>query len=164
MTKKSKKRNLEAVQIRQIAGGKDPVRLIEEFIVRQGFDPDVCLREKTTDGVSWMLPLSDGEDLEVQAYGLTRYAETTIYMGINVTSIPLKGQQDLLVAALELADSLVGIKVSVVGHYLVLSGTLGAPGISVEDLEYTFKLIIDQKQWFRNALADELGVANLPEG
>jgi hypothetical protein len=58
---------------------------------------------------------------------------------------------------------LVGIKVSLVGHYLVLSSTLGASGITVEELDYNFKLITAQQTWFREALADEMGWEALPE-
>jgi len=75
----------------------------------------------------------------------------------------VRGGADMLAAALEIADGLVGIKVSLVGHYLVLSSTLGASGITVEELDYNFKLITAQQSWFRDALADEMGWESLPE-
>ena len=69
----------------------------------------------------------------------------------------------MLAAALEIADGLVGIKVSLVGHYLVLSASMGAAGITVEDLDYNFKLIEAQESWFRDALSDELGMERVGE-
>lgn len=146
-----------AINIRKITGGKDPVRLVEEFILRRGFDPDECAKEKGADSARWMIALNKGEDLEVLVEGLKRPNETTVYMGVNVAVVSVRNAQEMLAAALEIADGLVGIKVSLVGHYLVLSASMGAAGITVEDLDYHFKLIEAQESWFRDALADELG-------
>jgi hypothetical protein len=157
-----KLKKFAAINIRKITGGKDPVRLVEEFILRRGFDPDECLKEKTPDAARWMVSLGNGEDLEVLAEGLKVPAETTIYMGVNIAIVPVRGGTDMLIAALEIADGLVGIKVSLVGHFLVLSASMSAAGLSVDDLDYHFKLISAQQTWFREALADEMGWENLP--
>lgn len=151
------------LNIRKITGGKDPVRLVEEFILRRGFDPDECQKDKTPDNVRWMISLGGDEELEILVEGIKNPQETTIYMGVNIATVPVRGSNDMLAAALEIADGLVGIKVSLVGHYLVLSSSLGAAGISVEDLDYHFKLITAQQAWFKEALADELGWDALPE-
>jgi hypothetical protein len=139
------------------------VRLVEEFILRRGFDPDECQKDKTPDNVRWMISLGGDEELEILVEGIKNPQETTIYMGVNIATVPVRGSHDMLAAALEIADGLVGIKVSLVGHYLVLSSSLGAAGISVEDLDYHFKLITAQQAWFKEALADELGWDALPE-
>lgn len=151
-----------AINIKKITGGKDPVRLIEEFILRRNFDPDNCLRDKSPENIRWMIDLGNGEELEILAEGLKVPAETTIYMGVNVGTVPIRGSAEVLAAALEIADGLVGIKVSLVGHFLVLSSTMGAAGISVDDLDYNFKLITAQQSWFRSALAAELGWEEVP--
>jgi hypothetical protein len=39
---------------------------------------------------------------------------------------------------------------------------MSAAGLSVDDLDYHFKLISAQQTWFREALADEMGWENLP--
>lgn len=148
--------------IRQISGGKDPLRLVKDFIVRLGFDPDQCQREATTENSRWMISIGEDEDLEVLVEGLRSKAETTIYMGVNIATVPVRGGYEMLAAALEIADGLIGIKVSVVGHYLVLSASLGGADITVDDLEYHYKLIAAQRNWFREALADELGWEELP--
>ena len=158
----SKVKKFPTLNIRKITGGKDPQRLVEEFILRRGFNPDECQREKTPDNCRWMLSLGEDAELEVLVEGVKKPAETTIYMGINIAAVPVRGCYDMLAAALEIADGLVGIKVSLVGHYLVLSSSLGAAGITVEDLDYNFKLITAQEAWFREALADELGWEELP--
>ncbi len=151
-----KVKKFSTVNIKKISGGKDPLRLVEDFILRRGFDPDQCRKEKNGDTAQWMLSLGNGEELEVLVEGLKRPAETTIYMGVNVATVPIRGANELLAAALEIADGLVGIKVSLVGYFLVLSASLGASGISIEDLDYHFKLIAAQQTWFRDALSDEL--------
>ncbi len=153
-----------ALSIRKITGGKDPVRLVEEFILRRGFDPDECQKDKTAESARWMVDLGEDEELEILVEGLKTPAETTIYMGVNIATIPIRGCHEVLAAALEIADGLVGIKVSLVGHYLVLSSTLGAAGMSIEDIDYNFKLITAQQTWFRDALTDEVGWQELPEG
>ena len=153
----TKIRKFNSSNIRQISGGKDPVRVVEDFILRRGFSPDECLRDREVDAVRWMLRLSGGEELELLAEGVRKVSETTIYMGINVATVPIRGSFDMLTAALEIADGLVGIKLSLVGHFLVLSSTLGAQGVSVEELDYNLNLITAQHKWFREALADELG-------
>ena len=143
--------------IKKITGGKDPVKIVEEFVLRRGFDPDEVKQDATAESHRWMLRLSGSEELEVLVEGLKRPSETTIYMGVNVVIVPVRGANDLLATALEIADGLVGIKVSLVGHYLVLSATLGAAGVSVEELDYHYKLIAAQQSWFREELANELG-------
>jgi hypothetical protein len=158
----SKVKKFAAVNVRKISGGKDPLRVVEEFILRRGFNPEQCEKEKNSESCRWMLRVGEDEELEVLLEGLKRTAETTIYMGINIATVPLRGAHDVLVAALEIADGLIGIKVSLVGHYLVLSSSMGASGISAEDLDYTYKLISAQQAWFREALADELGWEELP--
>ena len=152
-----KVKKFSTLNIRKITGGKDPLRIVEEFILRRGFDPGECARERTPDTARWMLSIGEGEELEILVEGVKRSSETTIYMGVNVTAVPVRGAYDLLAAALEIADGLVGIKVSLVGHYLVLSATLGASGISVEDLDYHYKLIAAQQNWYREELGTELG-------
>ncbi|RIL09423.1 MAG: hypothetical protein DCC75_06550 [Proteobacteria bacterium] len=158
-----KVKKFSAFSIRKITGGKDPLRLIEDFILRKGFEPDKCLQQKSPDGARWMVALGDGEDLEILIEGLKAPNETSIYMGVNVATVPVKGANELLASALEIADGLIGIKVSLVGHYLVLSASLGAAGMNVDDLDYHFNLITAQKSWFRERLADELGWESVPE-
>lgn len=152
-----KVKKFSAINIKKITGGKDPIRLIEEFILRRGFDPGECKRERTPDNARWMLSIGEGEDLEVLAEGLRTPGETTIYMGINVIIVPVRGAHEMLAVALEIADGLVGIKLSLVGHYLVLSASLGVAGITVEDLDYNYKLITAQQSWFKEELSSELG-------
>jgi hypothetical protein len=158
-----KVKKFSTLNIRKIRGGKDPITLIEEFILRRGFDPDECRREKGTDSARWMLSVSEAEELEVLVEGMRVPAEASIYMGINVAVVPVRGAHDLLIAALEIADGLVGIKLSLVGHFLVLSASLGLPGLTVEDLDYHYKLITAQQSWFREALMEELGWEEFPE-
>ncbi len=150
------------LNIRKITGGKDPVRVVEEFITRRGFNPDECQKEKTADHVRWMIHLRDNEELEILIEGIKKPAETTIYMGVNIITVPIRGASDVLAAALEIADGLVGIKVSLVGHYLVLSSSLGASGAAVDELDYHFRLIEAQETWFRDALASELQWEQFP--
>jgi hypothetical protein len=151
-----------ALNIRKITGGKDPIRIVEEFISRRGFDPDKCRKENSPDVVRWMFELRAGTELEVLIEGARKTAETTIYMGLNIITVPIRGAGDILAAALEIADGLVGIKVSLVGHYLVLSASLSAVGITVDDLEYHLKLVEAQESWFRGALASELQWEDFP--
>lgn len=158
----AKVKKFNAVGIRKIRGGKDPIKLAEDFILRIGRDPDTVEQERANDSARWMVQVAEGEELEVLVEGMKKPSETTIYMGVNVATVPVRGANDLLVAALEIADGLVGIKVSLVGHYLVLSASLGLAGLTVEDLEYSYRLISAQQQWFREALAEELGWEELP--
>jgi len=151
-----------ALNIRKITGGKDPVRIVRDFISRRGLDPEKCLKENSPDVVRWMFALRDAAELEVLVEGVRKPSETTIYMGINIITVPIRGAADILAAALEIADGLVGIKVSLVGHYLVLSSSMSAVGITVEELEYNLELIQAQESWFRGALATELQWEDFP--
>jgi hypothetical protein len=153
---------LTSVPIKKLVGGKDPLRVIEEFIVRRSCVPEECARERSPESARWMIPLGEEEELEVLAEGLSFHPEATVYMGVNVTTVPIRSCLEVLAAALQIADGLVGIKVSLVGHYLVLSASFPAGDMSVEDLEYNFEIIAVQKNWFRQTLADELGWESLP--
>ena len=149
-------RKFAELNIRKIVGGKDPVRVVEDFIVRRGFEPSKCLKEKDLDQTRWMIRIKDEEDLEILIESARKPQETMIYMGVNIITIPIRGAHDVLAAALEIADGLVGIKVSLVGHYLVLSASMSAQGVTIDDLDYNFRLIEAQQTWFRDALATEL--------
>jgi|688.fasta_scaffold23502_4 hypothetical protein len=149
-------RKFAELNIRKIVGGKDPVRVVEDFIVRRGFEPSKCLKEKDLDQTRWMIRIKDEEDLEILVESARKPQETTIYMGVNIITVPIRGSHDVLAAALEIADGLVGIKVSLVGHYLVLSASMSAQGVTIDELDYNFRLIEAQQTWFRDALATEL--------
>lgn len=155
-------RKFAEVNIRKIVGGKDPIRVVEDFILRRGFDPAQCLKEKGPDQTRWMIRVKDEEELEILVEGERKPQETTIYMGLNIVTVPIRGAHDMLTAALEIADGLVGIKVSLVGHYLVLSSSLSASGVTIDDLDYNFRLIEAQEGWFREALATELQWEQFP--
>jgi hypothetical protein len=104
-----------------------------------------------------MVHFKEDEELEILVEGLRKASETTLYMGLNIVTVPLRGAYDMLAAALEIADGLVGIKVSLVGHYLVLSSSLSASTLTHEELEYNLRLIEAQEGWFKETLSAELG-------
>lgn len=160
---KQGKRKFAVLNIRKITGGKDPVFLMEEFISRHDFEPEKCLQHKTAENARWMLPISNREELEILLEGLRNPGDTTVYMGLNVITVPVRGAADLLAAALQIADGLIGVKVSLVGHYLVVSASFPAAGLSVDDLEYYFSMITAQQKWFREMLLQELDWEAIPE-
>lgn len=142
--------------MKTITGGKDPLRLIEEFLIRQGFDPRKTKKIEESDIIQWVVEIEAERELEILLENMHQPNHTTIYLGVNIAVVPLRGANDMLAAALEIADGLVGTKISLVGHFLVLSSSMGGAGLSVEDLEYQFKLITAQVDWFRTALLEEL--------
>jgi len=150
------------LNIRRITGGKDPLVLVEEFILKLGFDPDKVRQEKNGEFARWMLEVEKGKELEVLLENIRKSSDTTIYLGLNVVQVPVRGASDMLAAALEIADGLIGIKVSLVGHFLVLSSSLAMSGTSIEDLEYNFRLIREQEAWFKSTLLTELGWEEAP--
>ena len=144
------------LNIRKITGGKDPIRVVEDFLLRKGFDPEKCQKERTPDLARWMVQIKGEEELEILLEGIRKPADSTLYMGLNIITVPIRGAHDMLAAALEIADGLVGIKVSLVGHYLVLSSSLSATGLTLEEVDYNYRLIEVQEGWFRETLAAEL--------
>jgi hypothetical protein len=151
-------RKFTEIQIKKIIGGRDPVRIVEEFLINQKIDPDKSCKDKTSDNIRWVVSIQEGVELEILLENLKSSPESTLYMGINVATVPLRGSFEMLCSALEIADGLVGIKVSLVGYYLVLSATLAAHDMTLEDIEYYHQLIISQRKWFIDALAEDLGV------
>lgn len=158
----SKIRKFAELNIRKIAGGRDPLRVVEEFLLKRGFDPEKCQREKSGEMARWMVPLKGEEELEILLEGLRKPSDTTLYMGLNIVTVPIRGSADMLAAALEIADGLVGIKVSLVGHYLVLSSSLSGSSLTVEELDYNLRLIEAQEGWFRETLSAELAWEEVP--
>ena len=152
----SKVRKIAPARIRKITGGKDPTRLVEEFMVRRGFDPEECLQQRTNDIAQWLVPLSEEEDLEITLEGLHRPPETTLYMGVNVLAVPLKDTQKVLYAALSVADTLIGAKLSLVNYDIVLSITSYTGNMRVDDIDYFYELITRQKSLVFDAIADEV--------
>lgn len=143
-------------RIRKISGGKEPAKLVEEFMLRRGFDPDDCLQQRTTQLSQWLVPLTDDEDLEITLEGINRHPETTLYMGVNVVTVPLRDCHKFLYAALSIADTLIGAKLSLVNYDLVLSVTAYTANVGIEDIDYFFELITRQKSAVIEAMNDEL--------
>jgi len=142
-------------RIRPITGGKDPARLVEEFIIRRGFNPEECLQKRTSNFITWSLPIGEGEELEVSLEGLQILESATIYLGINVFEVPIRDSVNYLAAALIVADTLIGAKLSLVNYDIVLSITKYADGISGEELDECYELISLQKTSIRDAIIDE---------
>ena len=151
----SKVRKIAPARIRKITGGKDPTRLVEEFMIRRGFDPEECLQQRTADIATWSLPITDEEELEITLEGLGRPAETTLYMGLNVASVPIKDCERFLAAALMVADTLIGAKLSLVNYDLVLSVTLYTANMGAEEIDYFYELISRQKNGVNDAISEE---------
>lgn len=152
----SKIRKLAPARIKKITGGKDPTRLVEEFMIRRGFDPEECLQQRTGQTAQWLVPLGDDEDLEITLEGLNRPVESTIYMGVNVLSVPVKDTAKFLASALIVADTLVGAKLSIVNYDLVLSVTVYTANMGVEEVDYYYELITRQKSFVQDAIGEEL--------
>ena len=157
-----KVKKFATLQIRKITGGRDPQRVVEEFILRLGADPDECLKDDGPETKRWIVEQEGGAELEILLEGIKKANETTVYMGVNVAMIPLRRGSEIAVAALEVADGLVGIKVSLLENFLVLSASLGAQGMTVDELEYYHNLIFAQKKWFKEALMQEMGFDKWP--
>ena len=141
-------------KIKKISGGKEPVRVIEEFLVRRGFSPDDCLQQRNSETATWSVPLSDDEELEITLEGLNRISESTIYMGVNVMSVPIKNIQETLISALLIADTLIAAKLSLVNYDLVLSVTQYISDIGVEEIDYFFEILSRQKDIIREAIIE----------
>ena len=156
MTGKIKR--ISSARIRKITGGKDPIRLVEEFMIRRGFDPEECLQQRTTDLAQWLVPLGDEEDLEITLEELTRPPETTLYMGVNILGVPLRESHRFLVAALSVADTLIGAKLSLVNYDLVLSVTVYTANMGIDEVDYFYELIIRQKGSIQEAITEDVGM------
>jgi len=157
----NKVKKFAGLEIKQIQGGKNPLKVVDDFITKLGFEPSKCLSEKNPDVNRWVVKVNDDIDLEILVEGLSKSSEATIYLGIKVVAVPIRGAYDVLAAALEIADGLVGIKVSLVDHFLILSATLALADVKAEELEYYYKLIEAQIPWFKDSLLDELDIEAL---
>ena len=152
----SKVKKLTPTRIRKITGGKDPARLVEDFMVKRGFDPHECLQQRTADIASWSVPLSDDEELEISLEGLARPPETTLYMGVNILPVSLREIPNILVAALTVSDTLIGAKISLVNYDLVLSVTVYTANMRPDEIDYIYELINVQKGGIVEAIEEEL--------
>lgn len=153
----SKLKKFTRTKIRKITGGKDPVRIVEEFMTRRGFDPEECLQQRTAEFSTWSVTLNEEEELEITLEGMQRLPETTLYMGVNVMAVPIKNAENVLIAALTVADTLIGAKLSLVNYDLVLSITVYAGDLTQEETEYLYELISRQKNAVSQAILEELG-------
>lgn len=152
----SKIRKISQARIRKIAGGKDPTRLVEEFLVRRGFDPDECLQQRTNDNSTWSVPISEEEELEITLEGIPRPLETTVYMGVNVCGVPLKDTANFLQASLLVADTLIGAKLSIVNYDLVISVTVYTENMGTDMVDYYYELLTRQKNVVYDAITEEM--------
>ncbi len=152
----SKIRKISSAKIRKIQGGKDPTKLVEDFLVRRGYDPEECLQQRTSDIATWSVSISDEEELELTLEGVPRPLETTLYMGLNVCGVPLKNTDNFLQAALLVADTLIGAKLSVVNYDLVLSVTVYTENMGGDMIDYYYELISRQKSVVYDAIMEEM--------
>ena len=155
-----KVRNISSSKrIRKISGGKDPVKLVDEFVIRQGYEEDNISKHSSAQLVTWTVWLSNEEMLEIALEGLGSSLETTMYIGVNVLSIPITKAAQVMAAVLTVADSLISAKLSLVDYDIVLSSTIYASNINMEDIEYLHELVIRQKEWVQEAVVEELGLS-----
>jgi hypothetical protein len=145
-------------RIRKITGGKDPTRIVEEFMLRRGFNPEDCIQQRSQDLAQWLVPLSEEEDLEITLEGLHRPPETTLYMGVNVVAVPLSDTAAFFYSALAVADTLIGAKLSLVNYDLVLSVTMYVASMGVDEIDYYYELLARQKSGVHEAINHELGL------
>lgn len=146
------KKKLDNLHIQAVSGGKDPVRMVEDFILMCGESPDECVRTIDNETQRWLLK---GSQLEILLENLKSPEDITIYMGLTIAKVPLKNTQDFLVTVLESADALLGVKVSLVGHFLIMSSAFSMNDISLEDLEHNYNLLVQQIGWFQEVLLGE---------
>lgn len=152
----NKIRKMPSAKIRKITGGKDPTRLVEEFMSRRGFDVEESILQRTSEVVTWLVALSEEEELEITLEGLANATETTLYMGVNVLPVPLYDSQNFLAAALTVADTLIGTKLSLVQYDLVLSVTVHTANVGVEEVDYFYELLTRQKEGVKEGIDEEL--------
>ena len=143
-------------KIRKIQGGKEPLRLVEDFMIRRGFDPAESVQQRTSDIAAWSVPLNEEEELEISLEGLSRPPETTLYMGVNIFQVPLINCSNVMAAALSVADTLIGAKISLVNYDLVLSITRYTANMSASEVDYMYELLTVQKPSVIEAINDEL--------
>lgn len=152
----AKIKKLVPPRVKKISGGKDPTKLVESFMMRRGFDPSECLQQRTADIASWSIMLSDEEELEISLEGLRHPPETTLYMGINVYSVPIADCHNVLAAALTVADTLIGAKLSLVNYDLVLSVSVYTANMRPDEIDYIYELITVQRPGVQEAITEEL--------
>ena len=152
----AKIRKISSARMKRLSGGKNPIKLVQEFMKNRGFDFEGSLQQKTSDIATWSLPLSEEEELEITLEGLSRLPETTLYMGVNILSVPVRELQDTLYAALTVADTLIGAKLSLVNYDIVLSITQYTSHLVVDDLDYYYELLARQKGVIKDAIFEEL--------
>ena len=148
--------------IKTIQGGKDFLKIIRDFILKLSYDPDSYEVEQSDDRVRWLIPLKESDELEIILDKPKSVSDATLYLGSLICVVPLKNLTNTLVTALELADGLVGTKISLVGRHLVISITSPASVITLNDLDYFYQLLITQKAWFTRLLMDELNWDAIP--
>lgn len=152
----SKIRKISQAKIRKLPGGRDPARNIEEFLTRRGYDPEECLHMRTGEVSTWSVPLNDEEELEITLESLGKSSETTLYMGLNICGIPIKDTANFLAAALSVADTLIGTKLSIVNYDLVISITTYTENLSGDSIDYYYELITKQKNSAYELILEEM--------
>lgn len=150
-----KVKHISTSHITKLTGGRDPLTIVQDFIRRRGFDSFATVQKKTNDIVTWSVDLGFDEELEITLEGLSNISETTLYMGINIMSIPLNDIDCFLIAALNSADTLIGAKLSLVNYDLVISVTEYASELTTEIVDYIFELINRQKPAIKEAIVEQ---------
>jgi len=102
------------------------------------------------------VPLNDEEELEVTLESLGKPSETTLYLGLNICGVPLKDMTNFLSAALTVADTLVGAKLSIVNYDLVISVTIYTENLTGDSIDYYYELITKQKNSAYELILEEM--------
>lgn len=157
----TKIRKLSTARIRKVQGGRslpvnDPVNLVSDFLIRRGWNPEHHMQHRTSEIATWSVHLGEEQELEITIEGIDNQAETTLYMGVNVVSVPLHNLSEFLVSALTIADTLIGAKLSLVNYDLVLSVTIYMATLTVDEIEYLYELLGRQRQGVIESLTELL--------
>jgi len=137
--------------------------LINKFITSLKLDPKKCLTDSNEKFKRWCFEFEKEKELEIILEKGNSEALNTIYMGLNVCLVPLKDLNNFLLSALEIADGLIGLKVSIVGHHLVLSTCIDTFSLTVKEIEYYYQMMLEQEIWYIDQLIEHLDLDYLQD-
>jgi len=159
MSDKEKRKRAQIFGFKSITGGKNARKSIEQFLENRNQDPSEFLKNAVRGADRWVFEDKEqGVELEL----LHDHSEVdgevpTVYLGINLFEVPMRNFADVLATTLQIADGLVQTKISIVGHYFILSSCLPADDVTTDQLEYLYKSLIFQRDWFLDTLFKEMG-------
>ncbi|RME60036.1 MAG: hypothetical protein D6780_04130 [Candidatus Dadabacteria bacterium] len=155
------KKKVEKPILRKVKGGKNIIKVIENFVKKNGVDPKEAQQFKNDEAGMWIFTTNQGIHLELACMappeGVEAPLDYLVSLTVPLIRVPIAESLKVLATALEIASNLVYSKLILSEDVLLVNLVITDPTITVDDLEEWTEILSVESEALKEDLLAELG-------